>query len=211
MLRTDYLAEAIKIGQQSPHLGTWGSGAINPEFELQPPPFVEAFLATLALRNTHDARWANYITLEATPWGAGLCVRREVAHRYCLHCEQTGIRIVGHQGKSTMSGEDIEISHIACEMGLGVGVFPELALTHLIPRDRLSLSYLLKVFEDSETSRYVMTYKWDRTLPKNPYRPWGCLSIMKNIALTRSIDRKKYLASVRAITRARRFVRELSP
>lgn len=49
--------------------------------------------------------------------------------------------------------KDREMSEVACEMGFGTGVFPELKLTHLIPKERTSIHYLLKVYEGSQTSR----------------------------------------------------------
>ena len=206
VLHPEYLARACKIGAEWPRLGTWGSGAIRPQFEIQPPDFIGGFFPNLALRETAVPRWANDISIEATPWGAGLCVRKEVAREYCRHCDTTSIVITGRRGTALLSGEDIEISHIACEMGLGTGVFPELTLTHLIPKERMSLAYLLRVFEDSETSRHVMTFKWRGILPNDPFRPWGLLSIVKNLALTSGLDRTRYLAGVRAAAKARRII-----
>jgi hypothetical protein len=37
--------------------------------------------------------------------------------------------------------KDREMSEVACEMGFGTGVFPELKLTHLIPKERTSIHW----------------------------------------------------------------------
>jgi glycosyltransferase involved in cell wall biosynthesis len=206
VLAPDYLSKALEIGHQWPCLGTWGSGAIIPEFEIEPPEPAKDFLPLLALREASAPRWGNVIG-EATPWGAGMCLRKEVAVAYIRHCEQTSMPISSRQGKSFLGGEDVEMSEVACEMGFGTGVFPQLKLTHLIPKERTSIRYLLKVYEGSETSRYVLTYKWKGSLPPYPLSFRGLLSIGKNLMVTRGLQRRTYLAKVRAMIRARRIIK----
>jgi hypothetical protein len=73
-----------------------------------------------------NARWFNLVSVQVTPWGAGLCGRANVANAYCQANEQPAISISGRKGTSLLSGEDVEISYVACHLGFGIVVFPEL-------------------------------------------------------------------------------------
>jgi glycosyltransferase involved in cell wall biosynthesis len=198
-----YLFEAIKVGNNWPWLGVWGSGAIIPEFEIQPEERVKELLPYLALRDTKVARWSNVLPCpEATPWGAGLCVRSEVGAAYCAYCERSPVTISGRQGTSLLSGEDVEMCYVASDIGMGIGVFPDLRLTHLIPKERVSLDYLLKVYEGTMISYLLLAYKWHGREPKAK----GLLSLLKNVLLRHGVDRQTYLADRRAATAAKKII-----
>jgi glycosyltransferase involved in cell wall biosynthesis len=205
VLDATYLATARSIGIEWSKLGTWGSGATIPEFELQPGESVKEFLPYLALRDANIARWGNVPSVESTPWGAGLCVRREVAAEYCRLHEQSTLKLTDRKGKSLLSCGDVEISYVARHNGLGTGVFPELKLIHLIPKERLSLDYLLKMFQAANTSQFLLTYKWTGGLPTCPFGPRALLSLLKNWVTKRGLDRRRYFAYIRAVIEARRI------
>jgi GT2 family glycosyltransferase len=204
VLDRNYLLEAVRIKHEWPQLGVWGSGAIVPEFEVAPQPDAAKLLAYLALREMTKAQWSNVFPLRcrqfrATPWGAGMCLRSHVAAAYRQWCEKSVIDIVSRRGKSVLlSGEDIEMCYVACEQGDGMGTFPQLRLIHLIPKERVTVKYLLKVFEGTVMSNLLLEYKWAGRLPNRPLRPWGLLSILKNLLTHQGIDRRIYLANVRA-------------
>jgi glycosyltransferase involved in cell wall biosynthesis len=201
LLDPHYLTEAIKVGDDCPFLGVWGSGAIVPEYEVEPEERITALLPFLALRDTKAAHWSNFLPCpEATPWGAGLCVRSKVAEAYCNQYEHSNLRISGRQGKKLLSGEDLEISYVANHLGLGMGVFPELRLTHLIPKERVSLDYLLKVYEGTRISNLLLAYKWHGHKPKPMTRTRNLLSIVKTVLLRYGVERQLYFAERRAIT-----------
>jgi hypothetical protein len=96
--------------------------------------------------------------------------------------------------------------YVACEQGNGMGTFPQLRLTHLIPKERVTAKYLLKVFEGTLMSNLLLEHKWAGTLPSRPLRPRGLLSILKNLLTQRGIDRRMYLAKVRAEVTAGRII-----
>jgi glycosyltransferase involved in cell wall biosynthesis len=206
VLDVDYLSTALSIGKEWPRLGTWGSGATIPEFELQPPEAVKALLPFLALRDADAPRWGNVSASESTPWGAGLCVRREIAEAYCRLNEQSAFKITDRKGKSLLSCGDVEISYVARQNGLGTGVFPELKLIHLIPKERLSTDYLLNICQASHTSYLLLTYKWCGSVPNYPFRSRALLSVLKNWVTKRGLDRRRYFADVRAVIEARRLI-----
>jgi hypothetical protein len=114
--------------------------------------------------------------------------------------------ISGRRGRSLLSGDDVDISYTACEAGFGMGVFPELKLTHLIPRERVSEDYLLRLFEGILASNYMLSYKWKGLEPRSPLSFRGLLSLLKNGMLRRGIDRRIYLAGVRAALHAQRLI-----
>jgi glycosyltransferase involved in cell wall biosynthesis len=207
VLDKSYLAQALEIADEWPRLGAWGSGVISPEFEVEPAGDLKNLVHMLAIRETVKACWSNvYSCQEAIPWGAGLCVRAAVADAYCRANNDVSILITGRRGDSLLAGDDNEIAYVACELGLGIGVFPDLRLTHLIPKDRVSRKHLLKLVEGAEASDALLQYKWKGNIPLSPFRPWGILSILKNLIVGRRLDRQTYLAYVRGLIAARRII-----
>lgn len=207
VLDPDYLARAVEIKHAWPQLGVWGAGAIIPEFEVQPTEYVKPLLHYLALREVDAPRWTNvFPCFEATPWGAGLCVRSSVATAYRQHCEQSSIQITGRRGQMVVSGEDLEICYLGCKSGYGMGIFPELRLTHLIPKERLAEDYLLKVVEAAVVANLLIDYKLDSRLPRSPFSAAGSMTVLKNMLLHRGIDRRADLANARAAIKARKII-----
>jgi glycosyltransferase involved in cell wall biosynthesis len=202
-----YIQEAIKIGRDHPFLGVWGSGETVPEFETRPDLSLEPLLSYLALRSVKKKHWTNFLPCpEATPWGAGLCVRSNVAKAYRDYSAQAPVRITGRKGDVLFSGEDLEISYVASAGGLGMGIFPELKLTHLIPKERLSLNYLIRVCEGTALSNLLLDYSWNRHEPQELSLAHDVMSILKNVLLRRGVDRQVYLANRRAMKVAKRII-----
>jgi glycosyltransferase involved in cell wall biosynthesis len=207
VLERDYLAQVVRIEREWPLLGVWGSGAIIPEFELQPKECVKRLVPYLALREVATPRWSNVLPcIEATPWGAGLCVRASVAAAYRQLCEDSIIQIAGRRGNVLLSGEDVEICYVACKIGFGIGIFPELKMTHLIPKERVAPDYLLRMFEGTGISNLLLAYKWKGDPPWTPLTVQGLLSVLKNVLFRNGIDRRMYLANVRAAVKASRII-----
>jgi len=202
-----YLTRALEIKQTWPSLGVWGSGSVTPEYELQPDESLKQLLPMLALRQTERAFWSNVSScLEATPFGSGSCVRASVADAYRRKNSESAVLISGRRGKELLSCEDLEVAYVACDMGLGMAVFPELRLTHLIPKERVSRKHLLRLYEGLELSGALLAYKWKGTHPISPLSPLGLLSIIKNSILRTGLDRQKYFARIRAMISARRII-----
>jgi glycosyltransferase involved in cell wall biosynthesis len=208
VLDKSYLERALEIKDRWPTLGVWGSSVIVPEYEVEPAGDLKNLEYMLAIRETVKARWSNvYSCEEAIPWGAGLCVRAAVAEAYCRANDEPLILITGQRGGDRgVAGEDNEIAYIACELGLGMGVFPQLRLTHLIPKERVSREYLLKLVAGAKASTALLEYKWRGRFPRSPFRPWGILAILKNLIVGRGLERQIYLAHVRGLLTARRII-----
>jgi glycosyltransferase involved in cell wall biosynthesis len=211
ILVPDYLSQAIRIKREWPMLGVWGSGAIIPEFEVEPAKNLRRFMCDLAIRDVQRAEWSNIISYEsARPWGAGQCVRASVAVAYREYVETSKIRIGAKRTRDFSAffrGEDLEICFVACKIGLGTGIFPELRLTHLIPKERVQEDYLVKLAEGITTSGLLLAYKWEKILPTPPFSgPRGALRVLKQLLVLKGIHRRMYLARLRSRTRAREII-----
>ena len=207
VLDPNYLERAIEIDDAWPRLGVWGGGTIVPEFEVQPDEYLKPLLHYLAIRDVGAARWTNlYPCFDAAPWGAGLCVRSNVAVAYRQYCELSSIQITGRRGNLLLSGEDLEIDYLACKLGFGMGVFPELKLTHLIPKERVTEDYLLKIVEAAVLANLLLDYKREGSVPRSPTSVRGSMSLLKNTLLRHGLDRKFYWATVRAEIKARKLI-----
>ena len=147
VLSRDYLANALSIATSHPQLGAWG-GNIRPEFETPPPEWTRPYWKFLATREVPRDNIARSLAYDpaATPFGAGMCVRREVVLLYRQQLLHSPARqLFGRKGQSLTSAEDIDIALTACEMGLHNGLFARLQLIHLIPPERLTEEYLLRL------------------------------------------------------------------
>ena len=207
VLAEDYLSVALRIGQEWPMLGTWGSGTVIPEYEEQPPDHLSPYLSRLALRSNKKAYWSNVLTCsDATPVGAGMCLRAKVAKEYCRLALTEKIRIKGRQGRGLTAHEDYDLAFVGCSLGFGMGVFPELRMTHLISKGRVTDDYHLRLAEGNEVSGGLLFYKWEGTTPPNPLSAHGLLSMVKNVVLTGGFHRRHHLAIVRGRIAALREV-----
>ena len=143
--------------QRMPFLGSW-SGQCRPEFEQPPPEWTRRYWGNLVVREfDQDVGSRSSRLTETMPCGAGLCVRRAVAHQY-LHLHDSGKRsmLLDRVGNSLMSGGDNDLAACACDLGLGVGLIAALKLMHLIPPERLTVEYLTRLAEGIAHSSTVL-------------------------------------------------------
>lgn len=158
VLDSDYLQQALIVSERYLMIGAW-SGNLEPCFETEPPSWTRTIWNSLAIREVVRDQWSNLPWLTDTmPWGAGLCVRREVAHFYSnLHQKGCRAIMLDRSGDSLVSGGDIDLASCACDLGLCVGLFRALRLTHLIPAFRLDEAYLLKLMEGTAYSSFLLS------------------------------------------------------
>jgi|GEM_PF-159128 len=109
------------------------------------------------------------------PIGAGMVLRRDAAATYAERIKQrtTGRRgngtITDRRGDSLASGGDNDICLTVVEEGWRVGYLPQLKLTHLIPRRRMTLDYHKRMARDSMKSFILM-------LDQHGIRPWPAMA-----------------------------------
>ncbi|KAM3092814.1 glycosyltransferase [Phormidesmis sp. 146-12] len=161
VLDADYLEVSLKISQNFPFLGAWG-GQIRAEFEVQPIAWTKPHLPYLTIREFDKDQWSNQYQNSIVPYGAGLCVRQTVAKRYATLAEHNPIRQCldrkgsGQKNEILLSCGDVDLAFTACDIGLGIGLFTALKLTHLISSRRLQPNYLLKLIEGTTYSEIIL-------------------------------------------------------
>lgn len=198
LLDDRYLETALKIAADYPMLGAWGSGTIVPEFESPPPDHLKPWLNHLAIRTVDRAYWGNIRTQDSSlPIGAGLCSRVHVAKAYVEHFKNSRIVISGRKGQALFGCEDYELCFSACTMGLGMGNFPELQVTHLIPNERLQDDYIVRLVASTRASWVALSYNWDGILPRCPLWPHIALDFFLRLRKLRGIERRIEISSMR--------------
>jgi GT2 family glycosyltransferase len=136
VLAAGYLSSALRIFRDHPRIGTFG-GQLIPRFERAPRNELEASFGE-ERRLTAD-RWSTIMDDTSTmPWGAGMCVRREVIDRYLAETGRDPRRLMlGRTGTRLMTGEDLDLNYTAVAHGYGTGLFAALTLEHFIPARHL--------------------------------------------------------------------------
>jgi hypothetical protein len=69
---------------------------------------------------------------------------------------------LGQRGELLLRCEDFDIALAALDVGLGLGRFSRLKLVHVMPIERLSEEYLLKLVKGIVYSRAIMDFLRDR-------------------------------------------------
>ena len=153
--RDDYLEEGLRIAKNRPYLGAW-SGKTIAEFEVLPSEEVTPYLGKLNIREVHHESWSNSDYCSSTPFGSGLFIRRDVVERYFEKARNDSKRLgFGRCGEHMGTMEDIDMVTTGIELGYGSGVFPTLEILHLIPKERLQLDFLVRLFRDAVASEMV--------------------------------------------------------
>jgi len=197
VLQREYLAHARDIAAKNPQLGAWG-GNIRPEFETSPPEWTRPYWKFLANREVPRDCVARSLAYDpaTTPFGAGMCVRREVAKRYSEQLAKSILRqSLDRKGQSLASAGDIDLALTACEMGLDAGVYARLELIHLIPPERLTEGYLLRLCKSLAMSSLLLRLTRGipvRRLPRG-LKWWS--KVAYDCVRKRSRNRRFYLAN----------------
>lgn len=202
----DFLRQAARIASERPDIGSW-SGATRPGFDEPAPEWTRRHWGNLVIREVPRDMWSNLPMLPDTmPCGAGLCVRRTVAECYrSLHENGKRAFALDRNGNSLVSGGDNDLAACACDIGLGVGIFGALRLTHLIPANRLRESYLVSLAENIALSTVIL--RSFRT-PSSAIAP---LSVKRRVAdvLRSAIMSSRERRVFKAVRRGERRAREM--
>jgi glycosyltransferase involved in cell wall biosynthesis len=215
VLRKDYLQTCLKLSSEWPVLGCWGGSCIG-EFEIEPANELRPWLAGLVVEKVSEAVWAKLPTQgKAVPPGAGMAVRRKVALHYREEVMRDPLRqALGRTGKKLAAGEDSDMALCGFKLGLGMGRFPELELTHLISARRLTLEYLEGLYEGFGYSGIIL----EAIHGKGPWYPYRQQPIAKGLFLrwlilfargAGRVERRIKLAEIRGQLAAQRDLRHL--
>lgn len=150
VLAPDYLMNVASIFDDFPFVGVAG-GVIRGEFEVPPPPWSKAYLPRLAIVD-HGNRvlYARTPDIFLVPPGAGMAIRKSIAQSYLRQIKDDPTRqSLDPVGTRLSRSGDTDMALSAYDLGFAKGYFPELDVTHLIPRERLSLNYLEDLVENA--------------------------------------------------------------
>jgi hypothetical protein len=199
VLAPDYLANALDISIRKPHIGAFGSSIVA-EFEQQPSPEVSKYVSYLAVEEVTQDVWSNLLQFsKAVPLGAGLCVRRIVAHEYSRRANVgTKERLLGRVGNNLGGHEDTDLAFAAIDIGMGMGRFHRLQLTHLIPSWRLTEEYIIRIAAGGARTMTILMFLRNMTIPK-PVPKWLDLARFVLYFIRASkFDRRIFVATHRA-------------
>lgn len=201
VLSPTFLQHAQSIGSRNNFIGAW-SGQCHPRFDVQPPAWTRRYWGMLVIREFSQPAWSNLgLLTETMPCGAGLCIRREVALSYvALHNSGKREIVLDRRGASLMSGGDNDMAACACDIGLGVGLFPELELAHLIPENRTTADYLAKLADGIHYSAiYLRSFRGAEAV--KPTRKRRLFQLLQGLQM-KPVDRKIFWACCRGENRA---------
>jgi glycosyltransferase involved in cell wall biosynthesis len=169
VLNPDYLSNALEISLSKTCVGAFGGNVVG-EFEAAPPSWVNIMFSVFAVVDVKAEQWTCGPGTTAqlmAPCGSGMVIRKAVAAHWAgLTTSDPLRRGLGRKGSSLAGSEDIDMALCACVLGLAVGRFPKLRLTHLIAARRLQRDYLLRLAEESAFSDAMLHYIWDGRLPR---------------------------------------------
>lgn len=200
VLDHDFLEKTEELSRNFPFIGVFGC-QMTAEFEQTPKwPVFEYYAAE---RKVDQNLWSNdRVHIPSTPWGAGSVVRKPVADAYVKKIsEDSRLGRLGRTAKNLFSCEDIEIAMIACDLGLGKGIFRDLKFTHLIPAEKMTEEFL---FRNAYGNGYSYTiHNWLRfgSLPKEKDL-FGKIKEKLRLLRMSKRARGKYLAEAKGIRAA---------
>jgi glycosyltransferase involved in cell wall biosynthesis len=156
VLDVDYLEQACRIAEEFPHVGAWG-GSCRGEFEVPLPDWAKPYLTGLVVKEIEKDYWSNLKDWSlATPYGAGMCMRKSVADEFARRIEDNrNLRKLGRTGRVLMAGEDSVMAECAIDCGMGTGRFARMGLTHLIPEERLTEDYIVRLYAGFHISSQI--------------------------------------------------------
>jgi glycosyltransferase involved in cell wall biosynthesis len=157
ILAPDYLRAAREIYTKHPHLGTFG-GQWFPRFDREPRTALERSFG--GERRLERDVWSNLFDDNRTmPFGAGMCLRREIIDAYLAEVARDPRRLIlGRTGNRFITGEDIDLSYVAIRQGYGTGLFVTLSLVHLIPPERMTEAHMIRYGAGNAYSMVILQY-----------------------------------------------------
>lgn len=166
----DYLANTVEIGRSCPFLGAWGGSSIG-VYEVPPPDYVLRNAHMLAIRDVACDLWSNTKEdFRFVPCGAGMCIRRAVADLWLedLAKRPDALRL-GRAGTNLGACEDGHLALMSAKLGLGTGVFAKLTLQHLIPKERMTVEYFVRLAAGHAYSYNMLRRLLGQPLLQDPY------------------------------------------
>lgn len=142
VVAADWVVEVWNFFQAHPQAGMVGP-KILPLLDFEPPPYFNYIKLSLAIWNLGDEPLNTTHTSHGHPPGAGMSCRRE---RLASVLGQNSFRLTGRNGDQLTSGEDSMIAIAIRRAGWEWWYEPRMVLGHRLPKSRLDIPYLLRLF-----------------------------------------------------------------
>ena len=211
VLAENYLQAALQLAERQPQLGIW-SGRIDLVFEEPPPEWTRKYWPFLVQRMVERDETTQEMRLkEPLPVGAGMCVRREIALAYVNEAKRSKLRAsLDRCGASLGSAGDTDMAMLACALGWQRGVFTSLRLRHLIPPERVTEDYLVRLAEGISFSGFVVQRLHGISIVPPPINAWWHLKYVCDLATKFGRKRRFYKAAKNAQRRSRELYESLT-
>ena len=155
ILEKNYFSIAGRIKRERPYLGCW-SGNVVPIFEKTPAEELNPYLFCLCIREVKKDLWSNTGEVAVMPWGAGMCILQRMAIEYVHRIENSDLSaLLGRADGLPRGANDYDLAITCVYHGLGLGVFCELFVNHLIPKERTTLENICKTLGAGAASGLV--------------------------------------------------------
>ncbi len=146
---SNWIKAAYSFAQEHPQVAVVGS-RIRGELETEPPVHFERIAAFLALTDRGNEPIPYQPQHKILPPGAGMVVRRNLWLRHVPDEPVLG----GRDGKSMLTGEDLEAVLQIQQAGGEVWYNPAMRIAHKIPATRLQRQYLINLMRGIGLSRH---------------------------------------------------------
>jgi len=199
-----YIKVAEQIFISHPFIGAF-SGQVKLKFEKEPGTWLKKYYGLLVYREFEKNSWSNlYNNADTMPAGAGLCVQKDVAVYYLnLHEQKKRTIQLDRSNGSLMSAGDNDLAMCACDIGLGVGLFKDLILIHLIPEFRTTKSYIKKLAYGIYYSGTILYQLRGLPLSNTSFR--GRLKNLINSVFMNRIDREIFFTCKKSQNNAKKW------
>jgi len=167
ILDKDYLYNALEFARKNKTVGCFGGKSI-PLYEVNPPEWFQLTGISLGCQNIGEVTiFSEYYKCNFqfkeypnfAPIGTGMVIRKEAVKSYIEYIEASDGIITDRIGNSLSSGGDNEIVIFIIRAGWEIAYFPQLNITHFIPRKRLIFEYLCKMNKESYKSWVILCSK----------------------------------------------------
>jgi glycosyltransferase involved in cell wall biosynthesis len=142
-----YVQELKRMHTLYPQVGAWGPGNINVDFTGGISKRIEAYARTaFQERHNKEIEFAKIKEWQSCyPYGSGLCMYLPLLKKYAALANAGTLTLPGRKGNALTSGEDTQMVLLCIKEGYAAGVSPGLQLTHIIPANRNSTTYLQRL------------------------------------------------------------------
>jgi len=178
MLSKNYLSLSRQYKETFPQIGCFGGRSL-PEFEEIPADWFFSSEINLGCQDFGSSQYiSEYSKSKYTlstypdfaPIGTGMVITKGAFLAYYHEVKNSLRRLeLGRKGKSLTSGEDNDIILTLIKNGYEIGYFPDMVVTHFIPKNRLELLYLKRMAFESNRS-------WIKVLEIHKINPWKRIS-----------------------------------